>query len=93
MLASRDSVVGIAARYGLVDPGIESLWGRDFPHPSRLALGSTQPPIQYLFSWVKRPGRGVNNPSTFSAEVEERAALHLLPLWAFMAYSRANFTF
>jgi hypothetical protein len=36
-----DSSVGIATRCGLDDPGIESRWGRDFPHPSRLALGST----------------------------------------------------
>jgi hypothetical protein len=27
---------------------IESRWGRDCPHPSRLALGSTQPPIQWV---------------------------------------------
>jgi hypothetical protein len=25
---------------------IESQWGRDFPHPSRHALWTTQPPIQ-----------------------------------------------
>jgi hypothetical protein len=42
----RDSSVGIAARYRLDGPGIESRWGRDFPHPSRPALGSTQHPIQ-----------------------------------------------
>ena len=42
----RDSVVGIASRYGLDGPGIESQWGRDFPHLSRPALGPTQPPIQ-----------------------------------------------
>ena len=34
-----DSAVGIATRYGLDGPGIESRWGRDFPHPSRPALG------------------------------------------------------
>ena len=28
----RDSSVGIAIRYGLDDSGIESRWGRDFPH-------------------------------------------------------------
>jgi len=43
----RDSIVGITTRYGLEGPGIESQWwGRDFPHPSRLALGSTQPPVE-----------------------------------------------
>jgi hypothetical protein len=40
-----DSVVGIATRYGLDGPGIEFRRGRGFPHSSRPALGSTQPPI------------------------------------------------
>jgi hypothetical protein len=54
LVVGRDSSVGIATRYGLDGPGIESQWGRDFPHPSRPALGPTQPPIQWvsaLFSW------------------------------------------
>ena len=42
----RDSSVSIATRYGLDGSGIESRWGGDFPHPSRPALGPTQPPIQ-----------------------------------------------
>jgi len=42
---SRDSSVGITTRYGLDGPGIESRWGRNFLHPSRLAMGPTQPPI------------------------------------------------
>jgi hypothetical protein len=33
------SSVGIATGYGLDGPGIESRWGRDFPHLSRPALG------------------------------------------------------
>ena len=33
-----DSVVGIATGYGLDGPGIESRWGRDFPHLSRPSL-------------------------------------------------------
>jgi hypothetical protein len=47
-------VVGIATRYGLDGPGIESQWGRDFPQPSRPVLGPTQPPIQ----WVPGHSRG-----------------------------------
>jgi hypothetical protein len=42
------SVIGIATRYGLEGLGIESRWGRDFPHQSRPALGPTQPPIQWV---------------------------------------------
>ena len=44
----RDSVVGIATRYGLETPGIESRWGLDFLHPSRPDLEPTQPPIQWV---------------------------------------------
>jgi hypothetical protein len=34
--------VGIEIRYGLDGPGIESRCRQNFPHPSRLALGSYQ---------------------------------------------------
>ena len=44
-LEGRNSSVGVATRYGLDGPGIESRWGRVFQHPSRPALGSTQPPV------------------------------------------------
>ena len=47
-IMGRDSSVGIATRYRLDSPGIESRWGRDFPHPSRLFLGPTQPPVQWV---------------------------------------------
>jgi len=42
------SVVVIATGYGLDGPGIESRWGRDYPHLSRPALGPTQPPVQWM---------------------------------------------
>ena len=44
----RDSSVGIATRYELEDPGIESQWKRIIPHPSRPVLDLTQPPIQWI---------------------------------------------
>jgi hypothetical protein len=44
----RDSSVGIATGYGLDGLGIESRCGGDFPYPSRLTLGPTQPPIQWI---------------------------------------------
>jgi len=37
-----------AAGYGLDGPGIESRWVQIFPHPSRRALVSTHPPIQWV---------------------------------------------
>jgi len=47
------SVVGIAIVYGLDGPGIESRWGRDFPHLSRPVLRPTQLPVQGVpgISW------------------------------------------
>ena len=54
VITGRDSSVGTATRYGLDGPVIESRGGRDFPHPSRPALGPTQPPVQ----WVPGLSRG-----------------------------------
>jgi hypothetical protein len=50
--------VGIATGYGLDSSGIESQWGRDFPHLSRPALGPNQPPVQ----WVSGLSRGKERP-------------------------------
>jgi hypothetical protein len=43
-----DSSIGIATRYGLDCPGIESRRGRDFPHPSTPGLGPAQPLVQLV---------------------------------------------
>jgi hypothetical protein len=75
-----NSVAGIASRYRLDGPGIESRWGLKFPHPSRPALEPTQPPVQWipgLFPTVKRPERGVGHPPLSKAEVKVREGLYL----------------
>jgi hypothetical protein len=48
------SVVVIETGYRLGGPGIESRWGRDFPHLSSPAMGPTHPPVQ----WVLGLSRG-----------------------------------
>jgi len=56
-------------------------------HPASCTMGTES------FQGVKRPGRGVDHPPPSSAEVKERVDIHLLTLWAFVACSRAIFTF
>jgi len=73
-MVGRDSSIGITTRYRRDGPGIKSLWGRDFPHLSRPALGPTQLPV-HLVPGVKRLGRGVDYPPSSSAEVKWRVQL------------------
>jgi hypothetical protein len=77
---SRGSPVGIALAYGLDDLGsrVRFLAGLGiflFTTASRMALGLTQPPIQWVpgaFSMgVNRPGREVDHSSLSSTEVKE----------------------
>jgi len=78
----RDSSVGIATRYGLDGAGIESRWGQDLLHPSRTALGSTQPPTQWLpgfFSGVKWPGRGVDHPTHIAPKLKKEYRYIYIP--------------
>ena len=92
--SGRDSWVGIATRYGLDDPGIESQYGgRDLPPPSRPALRPTQHPRKWvpgLFPRCRAAGAWGWPSST--AEFKERVYLYPSPLWAFMACYRVKFT-
>jgi len=86
--------------YGLDVPGIESRWGRDFPHLSRPALRPTHTASYTLgtgsFPGVKRPGRGVYHPPPSSAVVKERVELYLYspsgPSWPVLVFT-FTFTF
>ena len=77
----RSSVVGVATAYGLDGLGTESRRGRDFPHPSRPALGPTQPPVQWALGifhlGVKRAGCDIDHPPLSSTEVKERVEQYL----------------
>jgi hypothetical protein len=71
-MVGRDRKVGIPNFYGLDCPCIESRKGRDFPPPSRPALGAY--PASYKmgtgsFKGVKRPGRGVDHTLPSSDKV------------------------
>jgi hypothetical protein len=76
----RDSSVGIATRYGMEGPGIESRCGARFSslvqtvpgaHPASYTMGTGS------FPGVKRPGRGVDHPPPCRAEFKERVELYL----------------
>ena len=76
----RDSAVGIATRYGLDGPGIESRWGARFSAPVQTGPGAH--PASYTistgsFPGVKRPVRGVDHSPPSSAEVTASVELYL----------------
>ena len=77
------SSVGIATRYGLDSPGIESRWRRDFPHLSRPAPETTQPPVQWVagpFPRGKEAEAWRYHPPPSSANAKERVEIYLYSL-------------
>ena len=76
----RDSSAGIATRYGVDGPGIESRWGEIFRTRSDRPWGPSSllyKGYRVSFPGLKRPGPDVNHPRPFSAEVKERVELYL----------------
>jgi len=75
-MVGRDSSVDKATAYGLDGPGIESRWGRDFPHLSR--------PLSLLYNGYRvfpgvkvRPGRDADPSPPSSTAVKNRVELYL----------------
>ena len=69
-----DDSVGIATRYGLDGPGIESRWEARFYAPARTGPGPH--PVSYTmgtgsFPGVKRPGRGVGHPPYLASRLKK----------------------
>jgi len=81
LITESGSSVSIVTGYGLDGPGIESRWGRDFPHLSRPSLGSTQPPVQWVPGLTPgvKSGRGMTltPPHPFWCRGQERIQLYL----------------
>ena len=94
-----DSTVGIATRYGLEGPGIESLLGVGGARFSAsVQPGPVAHPASYTmcigsFPEVKRPERGVDHPPHLAPRLKKVYSYTSTPLWAFVACSRVSFTF
>ena len=75
ILCGPGSSVGIATELRAGRSVIEFRWGRGFPHLSRLALGSTQPPVKWVMDLSRgkvQPGRAADHsPPSSAAVVEE----------------------
>jgi hypothetical protein len=77
------NMVGIVTCYWLGSLGVESWWGQDFLHPSRLALGPTQPPTWWvlsLFPGVLWPVHGINHPPSSGTKFKGKLGLSVYSL-------------
>jgi hypothetical protein len=82
MERSRGGIVGIATGYGLGDRGVGvrvPVGSTISSQSSRPALGSTQPPIQWV-PGVKQEGREAGHSPRASAQVKKKyGSIHPLP--------------
>ena len=85
----RDSVCGIATRYGLHSPGTESRWKARFSAPAQASPESH--PASYKISTDSFPG--VKRPGTHPHLTPKLKSRAIFPfrLWSFMACYRVNF--
>jgi hypothetical protein len=90
---SRDSAVGIGTGYGLDDRGVDVLspgWVKIYllSAATRLALGSIQPPIQWVLgvnsSGVKPLEREADHSAPTNAEVKKIWSYTPIPPYIFM---------
>ena len=73
----RDSSVGIATRYGLDSPGIESRCGTRFSAPAQTCPGAH--PASCTMG-VKRPRRGINHPPRLAPRLKNEYSYTSTPL-------------
>jgi len=98
----RDSSVGIETRYSLDGPGIESRWGGmgGVGLAARFSASLPTGPRAHLASYtmgtgsfpgVRRSGRGVDHPLSYSAEAKERVELYFCssyePSWPVLRWA------
>ena len=80
-IAIEEARVCLATRYRLDGPGVVSRWGVRFSASVQTGPGGAHPVHSTMgtgsFPGVMRPGRGVDHPPQFSAEVNERVELYL----------------
>ena len=81
----RDSSVGIATRYGLDGPGIESQWGARFSAPVQTGPGAYPASCTMgtgSFPGVKRPERGTDHSPHLRAQVMKGSGSCSAPQWS-----------
>jgi hypothetical protein len=92
----RDGSVGIATGYGLDGLGVESRWGRDFPHLLRSALGPTQSQIKWLpgisLGQIVR-GMALTTHHLPVPRLKKEQSYTSTPLWVFIADYKVNLTY